>query len=148
MSLSPVYDDRWLRLLFIEIKTIAVVGLSHDQSKPSFHVADYLKRNGYRIIPVNPRPGLILGEAVYPDLASIPVPIDMVDVFRPSEACLEVTRQAIPLRPKVIWLQLGIANEEAAELARQAGLPMVMNRCTLIEHQRLLGEKLIDPAKL
>lgn len=142
------FDDPWLRLLLIEVKTIAVVGLSHDEEKTSFMVASYLKRNGFRVIPVNPRPGIILGEAVYPTLGSVPTPVDLVNVFRPSAACAEVVREAVKLRPKAIWLQLGISSQEAAEIANAAGIPIVMDRCIKIEHQRLLGEKLVDPSTL
>lgn len=146
--LSSPQDDRWLRRLFLDVKTIAVVGLSHDETKPSFLVASYLKRNGYRVIPVNPKPGIVLGEATYPDLGSIPIPVDLIDVFRRPDGCPEIVRQALPLRPKAIWLQLGIESEEAEAIAREAGIPLVMNRCTKIDHQRLLGEKLIDPSTI
>lgn len=142
------YDDHWMRLMLVEVKTIAVVGLSHDEAKASFEVAAYLKQNGYRVIPVNPRPGIILGEAVYPELSAIPMPIDLVNVFRPSAFCAEIVRQALPLKPRAIWLQLGIANDEAARLAGEADIPIVMDRCIKIEHRRLLGEKLVDPSVL
>lgn len=143
MSSPFNYDDKWLGSLFAQAKTIAVVGLSHQESKASYEVANYLKQNGYRIIPVNPTPGVILGEAVYPDLHSIPVRIDVVNVFRPSAACAEVVRQALPLQPQAIWLQLGIESAEAAELAGQASIPLVMDRCIKLEHRRLMGESRI-----
>jgi predicted CoA-binding protein len=138
-------DDAWLKRLFLEVRTIAVVGLSHDETKPSFEVAAYLQKAGYRIIPVNPQPGVILGEAVYADLAAIPVPVDLVDVFRRAEACAEIARQASALRPRAIWLQLGISSEEAARVAEAAKIPIVMNRCAKLEHRRLLEMKLLDP---
>jgi len=141
-------DDKWMRLLFVQVKTIAVVGLSHQEAKASYEVASYLKQNGFRIIPVNPTSGVILGEAVYPDLGSIPVPIDLVNVFRPSEACADIVRQALPLKPQAIWLQLGIENSAASELAAAAGIPLVSNRCIKIEHHRLLGEKVIKTSDL
>lgn len=140
-------DDKWMRLLFVQVKTIAVVGLSHRESKASYDVASFLKQHGFRVIPVNPTPGIILGEAVYPDLASIPVPVDLVNVFRPSADCAEVTGLAIPLKPQAIWLQLGITNDEAASQAALAGIPLVMDRCIKLEYQRLFREKLIDTAR-
>ena len=130
-------DDEVGRILR-EARTIAVVGLSADPGKPSHEVAAYLQAQGYRIIPVNPRGGAILGETVYADLRAVPEPIDLVDVFRPAAACLDVARDAVAVRAKVLWLQLGIVNEEAATLARDAGLTVVMDRCTLREHRRLL----------
>lgn len=131
-------DDE-LRRILREARTIAVVGLSADPEKPSHEVAAYLQARGYRIIPVNPRGGVILGETVYADLRAVPEPIDLVDVFRPPAACLEVAREAVAVRAKALWLQLGIVNDEAATLARAAGLAVVMDRCTLREHRRLLA---------
>jgi predicted CoA-binding protein len=131
-------DDELGRILR-EARTIAVVGLSGDPEKPSHEVAAYLQAHGYRIIPVNPRGGVILGEIVYADLHAVPEPIDIVDVFRPAPACLDVAREAVTVRAKVLWLQLGIVNEEAAALARAAGLAVVMDRCTLREHRRRLA---------
>ena len=131
-------DDE-LRRILREARTIAVVGLSADPEKPSHEVAAYLQAHGYRIVPVNPRGGVILGEAVYAELRAVPEPIDLVDVFRPAAACLEVAREAVAVRAKALWLQLGIVNDEAAALARAAGLAVVMDRCTLREHRRLLA---------
>lgn len=148
MSSNPAYDDPRTRLLLVEVRTIVVVGLSHDERKTSFTVASYLKRNGYRVLPVNPRPGIILGEAVYPTLELLPAKVDLVNVFRPSEDCAEIVRQAVKLKPKAIWLQLGISSTEAAQIAQDAGIPIIMDRCIKTEHQRLLGEKLVDPSAL
>ena len=131
-------DDELSRILR-EARTIAVVGLSADPDKPSHEVAAYLQAHGYRVIPVNPRGGTILGETVYADLRAVPEPVDIVDVFRPAAACLDVARAAVAVGAKVLWLQLGIVNEEAAALARAAGLAIVMDRCTLREHRRLLA---------
>jgi predicted CoA-binding protein len=132
-------DDELGRILR-EARTIAVVGLPADPEKPSHEVAAYLQAHGYRVIPVNPRGGVILGETVYADLRSVPEPIDIVDVFRPAVACLDVAREAVAVRAKVLWLQLGmIVNEEAAALARAAGLAVVMDRCTLREYRRRLA---------
>jgi predicted CoA-binding protein len=133
--------DAELRHILQTTRTIAVVGLSADPEKPSHEVAAYLQAQGYRIVPVNPRGGTILGETVYPDLATVPGPVDLVDVFRPAEACADVARQAVAVRAKALWLQLGIVNDEAARLAREAGLAVVMDRCTLREHQRLLARR-------
>jgi predicted CoA-binding protein len=132
-------DDE-LRRILREARTIAVVGLSADPEKPSHEVAAYLQAQGYRIIPVNPRGGVILGETVYADLRAVPEPIDLVDVFRPAAACLEVARGAVAVRAKALWLQLGIVNDEAAAFARAAGLAVVMDRCTLREHRRLRSQ--------
>jgi len=132
-------DDELGRIL-CAARTIAVVGLSADPEKPSHEVAAYLQAQGYRVIPVNPRGGIILGETVHADLRAVPEPIDLVDVFRPAEACLDIAREAVAVRAKVLWLQLGIVNEEAAALARAAGLAVVMDRCTLREHRRLRSQ--------
>lgn len=118
-------------------RTVAVVGLSADPSRPSHMVASYLKRQGYRIIPVNPNATEVLGEKSYPDLRSVPEPIDVVDVFRRPEHVPGVVEEAIAVGAKALWLQEGVVHPEAAERARQAGLRVVMDRCMLKEHQRL-----------
>lgn len=132
MNTDPSLEARILR----ESRTIAVVGLSADPDKPSHEVAAYLQSRGYRIVPVNPKGGTILGEAVWPDLAAIPFPVDVVDVFRPPAACPDVARQAVAIGARFLWLQLGIVSEEAAGIARAGGLGVVMDRCMLIEHQK------------
>lgn len=114
-------------------KTVAVVGLSADASKDSNRVAKYLKDAGYKIIPVNPSVSEILGEKSYPDLASIPDKIDIVNIFRKPEAIPQIVDEAIPLKPKAIWMQLGLANNEAAAKARAQGILVVMNKCIKIE---------------
>lgn len=119
-----------------EAKTVAVVGLSSDPSKPSAYVAAYLQQAGYRIIPVNPTAERLLGERVYPALEDVDQPVDLVDVFRPPAACAEVARQAVAIGAKAIWLQSGIISEEAAEIARAGGLEVIMDRCTMVEHRR------------
>lgn len=129
--------DSDLKRILATAKTIAVVGCSADPGKASHEVAAYLQAQGYRTIPVNPRGGTILGETVYPDLASIPFPVDLVDVFRPPADCPGVARQAVAIGAKTLWLQLGIVSDEAATIARAGGLAVVMDRCTLIEHRRL-----------
>jgi predicted CoA-binding protein len=132
---DPVLIQRLLR----ETHTIAIVGLSTDPQRASWFVANYLKRAGYRIIPVNPKADDILGEKAYPDLASIPEPVDMVDVFRPAAECLSVARQAVAIGAKALWLQLRLVNIEAAESAARAGLAVVVDRCVKIEHGRYVG---------
>jgi uncharacterized protein len=118
-------------------RSIAVVGLSPDPSKPSHGVAAYMQRAGYRIIPVNPACGEVLGEKCYATLAEIPEPIEIVDVFRRSEHLPEIVEQAIEKGAKVLWMQEGIVNEAAAARAESAGLAVVMNRCILKEHAKL-----------
>lgn len=120
-------------------KTVAMVGLSPKSERPSYFVASYLQSEGYRVIPVNPRATEILGEKAYPDLNSIPFPIDLVDVFRQPEECLEVAKQAIAIGAKTLWLQLRVINLEAAQLAADAGLNVIVDRCVKIEHGRYNG---------
>jgi len=116
-----------------------VLGLSTDPQKASQFVASYLRRHGYRIVPVTPRGGTILGERTWPDLASIPFPVDLVDVFRPANECLGVTEQAIAAGIPAIWFQLRILALDAAERAASAGLAVVVDRCIKIEHGRWSG---------
>jgi uncharacterized protein len=128
-----------IRSILADTKTIALVGLSKDPQRPSYFVASYLKYEGYRVIPVNPSATEILGERCYPDLLSIPEPIDLVDIFRPAPACLEIVQQAIVKRAKSIWMQLRIVNLDAAKLAEEAGLQVVIDRCVKMEHGRYNG---------
>jgi len=125
--------------LLREARTVAVVGLSPDPTRPSHGVARYLQRAGYRIVPVNPRHATILGERSYPTLAAAArdSAIDVVDVFRRSEYAGGVVDEAIPLQPKLIWLQQGVVDEAAAARAAAAGIPFVMDRCLAVEHQLL-----------
>lgn len=120
-----------------ESKVIAVVGLSDDPTRESHDVAAYLQKQGYRIIPVNPNANEILGEKSYRSLKDIPVPVDVVDVFRRSEHVVPIAEDAVAIRAKVLWLQLGVVNEEAAAIARAEGLDVVMDDCTKREHTRL-----------
>lgn len=132
-------DSNTLRRILKEHKTIAVVGLSANEMRPSYFAAKYLQDHGYKIIPVNPNYQEILGEPCYPDLASIPEPVDVVDLFQRSEQIPPFIDQAIAIGAKVVWMQLGVINEHAAEKARQAGLEVVMDRCMKIEYGRLFG---------
>ena len=130
-------DDLSLRRIFKECRTVAVVGMSANPDRPSNRVAKYLMDHGYTVIPVNPGPDELLGRKCYPDLASVPVKIDLIDVFRKADDVLPIAREAIRIGARCLWLQLGVINEEAAELAAAAGLDVVMDRCTKIEHARL-----------
>lgn len=118
-------------------KTIAVVGASRNPSKAAHTIPKYLKEHGYTIIPVNPKAETILEEKVYPSLSEIPVQVEIVDIFRPSEDTPKVVEEAVKLKPKLIWLQLGIVNEKAKEIAEKHGIPFVMDKCMKIEHMRL-----------
>ena len=117
--------------------TIAVVGLSPNPMRPSNGVAEYLKRAGYHIIPVNPNESEVLGEKCYPSLEAIPEKIDMVDIFRRPEYVPEIVESAIRVGAKAVWMQEGVIHEAAAKRARKAGLEVVMDRCTLKEHRKL-----------
>jgi predicted CoA-binding protein len=118
-------------------RTIAVVGVSNKRFHPSYGVSEYLKRVGYRIIPVNPLEAEVLGEKSYPDLDSVPVPVDVVDIFRRSEFVPEIVEAAIRNGAKAIWMQEGVIHEQAARRAEAAGLTVVMDHCILKEHRRL-----------
>jgi uncharacterized protein len=118
-------------------RTIAVVGLSSKRFRPSYGVAEYMQRAGYRIIPVNPEESEVLGEKSYQDLESVPEAIDIVDIFRRSEFVREIVEAAIRKGAKAIWMQEGVIDEEAARSAAEAGLDVVMDRCILKEHRRL-----------
>jgi len=132
-------DPAVIRRLVREARTVAIVGMSADPQKASAFVASYLKHEGYRIIPVNPRGGRVLGETIYPDLASIPVRVDVVDVFRPAIEAVQFAREAVAIGARALWLQLRIVNFEAAEIAAAAGLDVVMDRCFKMEHGRFNG---------
>jgi predicted CoA-binding protein len=138
------YDDSYIRGILNTVKTIAMVGVSANTSRPSYFAFKYLLERGYHMIPVNP--GLagqeLLGQKVYAKLADIPEPVDMVDIFRARQYALAIVQEALALapRPQVIWMQLGIRNDEAATLAEENGLKVVMNRCPKIEYGRLSSE--------
>jgi predicted CoA-binding protein len=120
-------------------RTVAVVGISADQERPSHRIARYLKEHGYRVIPVNPREKEVLGERCYPDLCSIPEPIEIVEVFRRSRFVPRVVAEAIYAGAKVVWMQEGIVHEAAARRAREAGMEVVMDRCMMNEHRKMIG---------
>lgn len=157
----PAYPDDLIRSVLRTTKTIAIVGASGNPMRPSYFVTMYMLAKGYVVHPINP--GMagkeILGRKVYADLHDVPAPVDMVDIFRSSDAAPGVVQQALAekerLGIKTIWMQLGVINEEAAQIARDAGLTVIMDRCPKIEHGRFSGEigwmgvnrKLIDNRK-
>ena len=118
-------------------RTVAMVGLSPDEERPSFRVASYLKGQGYKVIPVNPRFAQILEETCYPDLTSIPEEVDVIDVFRRADEIPDIVEQAIRIGAKVVWMQEGVVNELAAARARGAGLMVVMDKCMRKEHRKM-----------
>lgn len=127
-----------IRAILQKYRTVAIVGLSPKPERDSHKVARYLKENHYRIVPVNPGQKEILREKCYPNLKAIPVPIDVVDIFRKPEAIPPVVDEAIEIGAKVIWMQLGIAHNQAADKARKAGLEVVMDRCIKVEHMKMV----------
>jgi uncharacterized protein len=138
------YPDSYIRGILSTVKTIAMVGASDKQNRPSYFVFKYLLERGYHMIPVNPgRAGEhILGQRIYARLADIPEPVDMVDIFRASQYVVPIVQEALALKPapQVIWMQIGVRNDEAAALAEAAGMKVVMNRCPKIEYGRLSSE--------
>ena len=132
-------DIATLRRILHDNKKVAVVGLSANWSRPSFFAAKYMLEHGFEVVPVNPNYSEILGQTCYPDLFSIPGKVDVVDLFQKVDKIAPLVDQAIEIGAKVVWMQLGIVHEEAAEKARAAGLEVVMNRCIKIEYARLFG---------
>ena len=132
-------DISTLRRILAENHRIAVVGLSANWHRPSFFAAKYLQDHGYRVIPVNPAYEEVLGQTCYPDLESIPEPVDVVDCFRRAMDIPPLAESAVAIGAKALWLQLGVVNESAASIARAGGLEVVMDRCMKIEHARLFG---------
>lgn len=137
---SPITGDVPVRDILASARVIAVVGLSDRPERPSHGVAAYLQAHGYRIVPVNPHVAEVLGEKACARLRDVPQPVDVVNVFRRSEAVPAIVEEAIAIGAKVIWMQEGIVHEAAADRARAAGLQVVMNRCILREHHRLRGD--------
>ncbi|MBM3905139.1 MAG: CoA-binding protein [Thaumarchaeota archaeon] len=135
MERDPHTDDQIRSIL--SLKKVAVVGMSKNEGKAANYVPKYLISQGYDIVPINPTTDCILDRKCHANLSEITEPIDIIDVFRPSDQILPVVQEAIKIKPKVIWLQEGIHNEEAEDLARKAGIQVVFNRCMLAEHQRL-----------
>lgn len=135
---NPSRDE--IKRILTESKTVAVVGLSDDPSKVSHSVSEAMQAKGYKIIPVNPKADTILGEKAYKSLADVPVPIDIVNVFRRPEFTPDIAREAVAAKAKTLWLQLGIANDEAAAVALEAGLNVIMDRCIKVEDSILLPQ--------
>jgi uncharacterized protein len=137
--MALVDDIAGLRRILAQTRTIAVVGLSANWYRPSYFAAKYMQDHGYRIIPVNPSYTEVLGEKCYPSLTAIPGSVDMVDCFRKPAEIPALAREAVAIGAKVLWMQLGIRSDEAATIASDAGLDVVMDRCVKIEHARLIG---------
>ena len=144
MSLNnkPVYQDEYIKNILSNTKTIAMIGLSADENRPSNFAAKYLQTKGFKVIPVNPitRKKVILKEKVYPSLFDLDFVPDMVDIFMKSEKILPIVEDALSIKPKTIWLQLGIINKSAEKKVKKTNINFVMNRCPKIEYARLIGE--------
>jgi predicted CoA-binding protein len=137
--MAIVDDIVGLRRILAQYRTLAVVGLSANWYRPSYFAAKYMQDHGYRIIPVNPSYTEVLGEKCYPTIAAIPGSVDIVDCFRKANEIPALAHAAVAKGAKVLWMQLGIRNDEAARIASDAGLDVVMDRCVKIEHARILG---------
>jgi predicted CoA-binding protein len=138
-DLTRYQDPLTIQRVLREAKTIAIVGLSSNPLRASNFVGFYLQRHGYRVIPVNPRESEILGERSYASLREVPVPIDVVDVFRAPAALPEIARDAVAIGAKCLWCQFNVINEEGARIAEKGGLDVVMDRCLKVEHARYVG---------
>jgi predicted CoA-binding protein len=138
-DLERYQDPLTIQRVLFSAKTVAIVGLSADSLRPSNFVGFYLQRHGYRVIPVNPRESEILGERSFASLREVPVPVDIVDVFRVPSALPGIARDAVAIGAKCLWCQFGVINEEGARIAEQGGLAVVMDRCIKVEHARYAG---------
>ena len=138
-DLTRYQDPLTIQRVLYSASTIAIVGLSGNELRASNFVGYYLKRHGYRVIPVNPRETEILGEKCFASLADVPVPIDIVNVFRAPDALPEIARDAVAIGAGALWCQFTVINEEGAQIAEQAGLTVVMDRCLKVEHARYVG---------
>jgi predicted CoA-binding protein len=138
-DLQRYQDPLTIQRVLNTARTVAVVGLSANELRASYFVGYYLKRHGYQVIPVNPRETEILGETCYPSLSEVPVPVDVVDVFRAPDALPGIAREAVAIRAGTLWCQFGVVNEEGARIAEDAGLTVVVDRCMKIEHARYVG---------
>jgi predicted CoA-binding protein len=133
-------NDAQLKEMYQTIRTIATVGFSTNPARPGYYVPEYLTLKGYRVIPVNPMIQEGLGQKAYPDLLAVPDKIDVVQIFRRPEDVPAIVEQAIQIGARVVWMQIGAANPEAAQAAQTAGLAVVMDKCMMIEHKRLFGK--------
>ena len=138
-DVSRYQDALTIQRVLHTAKTIAIVGLSSNPMRPSYFVAFYLARHGYHIIPVNPREREVLGQRSYASLADVPVPVDVVDVFRAPDALPEIARAAVGIGARTLWCQYNVVNEEGARIAEAGGLSVVMDRCLKVEHARYAG---------
>jgi predicted CoA-binding protein len=138
-GLERYQDALAIQRLLNSAKTIAIVGLSNNQLRASYFVGYYLKRHGYRVIPVNPREAEILGEKSYPSLLDVPEPIDVVNVFRAPDALPGIARDAVAVKAGALWCQFGVINQEGSDIAEAGGLTVIVDRCIKVEHARYVG---------
>jgi uncharacterized protein len=139
IDLERYQDPLTIQRVLHSAATIAIVGLSSNELRPSYFVGYYLKRHGYRVIPVNPREQEILGETCYPSLQDVPEKVDVVDVFRAPDALPGIARDAVAIGASTLWCQFGVINEEGARIAEDGGLTVIMDRCLKVEHARYVG---------
>lgn len=139
LDLGPYQDSLTIQRVLTTAKTVAVVGLSGNQLRASYFVGYYLKRHGYRVIPVNPRETEILGETCYPSLLDVPEPVNVVDVFRAPDALPGIAREAVTIGAGTLWCQFGVINAEGTRIAEEGGLTVIVDRCLKIEHARYAG---------
>jgi uncharacterized protein len=138
-DLARYQDPLTIQRVLLSAKTIAIVGLSDNELRASHFVGYYLKRHGYRVIPVNPRQTEILGQKCYPSLLDVPDPVDIVDVFRAPDALPGIARDAVAIGASTLWCQFGVINADGARIAEEGGLTVIMDRCLKVEHARYLG---------
>ena len=139
LDLTRYQDPLTIQRVLHNAQTIAVVGLSANQLRASYFVGYYLKRHGYQVIPVNPRETEIIGEKCYPSLADVPVPVDVVNVFRAPDALPSIARDAVAIGADTLWCQFGVINAEGARIAADGGVTVIMDRCVKVEHARYIG---------
>ena len=139
LDLGRYQDPLTIQRVLHSAKTIAIVGLSKNELRASYFVGYYLKRHGYHVIPVNPRETEILGETSYPSLLEVPVPVDIVDVFRTPDALPGIARDAVSIGAGALWCQFGVINAEGARIAEEGGVTVIMDRCLKVEHARYVG---------
>jgi uncharacterized protein len=139
IDLARYQDPLTIQRVLLSAKTIAIVGLSDNELRASHFVGYYLKRHGYRVIPVNPRQSEILGQKCYPSLLDVPEQVDIVDVFRAPDALPGIARDAVAIHASTLWCQFGVINEEGARIAEEGGLTVIVDRCLKVEHARYLG---------
>jgi predicted CoA-binding protein len=139
MDLARYQDVTAIQRVLHTARTVAIVGLSRNELRASYFVGYYLKRHGYRVVPVNPRETEILGETCYPSLRDVPGHVDVVDVFRAPDALPDIARDAVAIGADALWCQFGVINEEGARIAEEGGLTVVVDRCLKIEHARYVG---------